>query len=91
MTRSRGRTISDWEQEIGDLYIQGARELDETKRKAIYAKTQQLTQENLPFIYLINPLAMAAVRNHFDGIEYTPLGGAFWNIHDITNTEALTE
>ena len=87
----QGRTVSDWEQEIGDLYIQGAQELDEAKRKEIYAKTQQITQENLPFIYLINPLSMTAVRNDFEGIKYTPLGGAFWNIYDIRNTEALTE
>ena len=87
----QGRTVSDWEQEIGELYIQGAQELDETKRKAIYAKTQQIAQENLPFIYLINPLAMQAVRNHFQNIEYTPLGGAFWKIHDIQSTEEFTQ
>ena len=51
--------------------------------KAIYAKTQQLAQENLPFIYLINSLALSAVRNDFQGIQYTALGGVTWNIHDI--------
>ena len=86
-----GRTVSDWELEINQLYIQGARELDEAKRKAIYAKTQQISQEKLPFIYLINRISMAAVRNHFKGIRYTPLGNLFWNIHDIQNTEELTE
>lgn len=79
----QGFTVSDWEQEIGDLYIAGAQELDETKRKAIYAKTQQLAQENLPFIYLINSLALSAVRNDFQGIQYTALGGVTWNIYDI--------
>lgn len=79
----QGFMVSDWEQEIGDLYIAGAQELDETKRKAIYAKTQQLAQENLPFIYLINSLALSAVRNDFQGIQYTALGGVTWNIHDI--------
>ena len=79
----QGFVVSDWEQEIGDLYIAGAQELDETKRKAIYAKTQQLAQENLPFIYLINSLALSAVRNDFQGIQYTALGGVTWNIYDI--------
>ncbi len=78
-----GRVVNDWEQEIGQLYIQGARELDEAKRKEIYAKTQQISQEQLPLIYLINPLSLNAVRNKFTGIQYSALGGAFWNIHDI--------
>ena len=82
-----GRKVSDWEQQIGKLYIEGAREFDEDKRKEIYAKTQQITQENLPFIYLINPLSMTALRNKFEGIEYTVLGGAFWNIYDISITK----
>ncbi|NJK29952.1 MAG: ABC transporter substrate-binding protein [Acaryochloris sp. RU_4_1] len=79
----QGFIVSDWEKEIADLYIAGAQELDETQRKAIYAKTQQITQEYLPFIYLINPLSLAAVRNDFEGIQYTALGGVTWNIHDL--------
>lgn len=79
----QGFTVSDWEQEIADLYIEGAQEIDEAKRKAIYAKTQQIAQEYLPFIYLINPLALAAVRNDFEGTQYTALGKVTWNIHDI--------
>jgi peptide/nickel transport system substrate-binding protein len=82
-----GRIVNDWEQEIGQLYIQGARELDEAKRKEIYGKTQQISQEQLPLIYLINSLSLTAIRNKFTGIEYSALGGAFWNIHDIA-TEA---
>jgi peptide/nickel transport system substrate-binding protein len=78
-----GRVISDWEQEIGRLYIEAARELDETKRKAIYAKTQQITQENLPFIYLVNPLALAAVRDRVQGVQFSALGGTLWNIHEL--------
>jgi peptide/nickel transport system substrate-binding protein len=65
------------------LYIQGAQELDEAKRKAIYAKTQQITQENLPFIYLVNPLALSAVRDRVKGVEFTALGGTLWNIDQL--------
>jgi peptide/nickel transport system substrate-binding protein len=82
-----GREVSDWEQKIGELYIQAAGELDEAKRKAIYAQTQQITQEYLPMIYLVNPLAMSAVRDRIQGIEYSALGGALWNIHELKLTE----
>ncbi|MEA5601521.1 ABC transporter substrate-binding protein [Nostoc sp. UHCC 0252] len=83
----QGWEVAPWEAEIAKLYIQGARELDPAKRKEIYAKTQRITQENLPFIYLVNPLAMSAVRNRFEGIQYSALGGAFWNIHEIKITD----
>jgi len=78
-----GWTVSDWELEIERLYIKGAGELDEAKRKEIYAQTQRITQENLPFIYLVNPLSMTAVRDRIQPIKYSALGGAFWNIHEL--------
>ena len=43
-----GREVADWEAELGRLYIQAARELDDNKRKAIYAQTQRIAQEYLP-------------------------------------------
>lgn len=77
------REVADWEAEIGRLYIEGAREVNEAKRKAIYAKTQQITQEYLPMIYLVNPLSMSAVRDRIAGVNYNALGGVVWNIHEL--------
>ncbi|MEB3229834.1 MAG: ABC transporter substrate-binding protein, partial [Leptolyngbyaceae bacterium] len=82
-----GRQVADWEERISQLYIEGARELDETTRKAIYAETQQLSQEYLPFIYLVNSLALGAVRNTVQGVQYSALGGSLWNITDLKITE----
>ena len=78
-----GREVADWEAEIGRLYIEGARELDEIKRKEIYAETQRLAQEYLPFIHLINPLALAAIRDRIEGVKFSALGGTLWNIHEL--------
>ncbi|MCL1465162.1 ABC transporter substrate-binding protein [Argonema galeatum] len=78
-----GREVADWEAEIGRLYIEGAKELDEVKRKAIYAQTQRLSQEYLPLIYLVNPLSLAAVRNEIQGVKYSGLGGLLWNIQEL--------
>jgi peptide/nickel transport system substrate-binding protein len=78
-----GRIVSDWEEKISQLYIAGSQELDENKRKAIYAETQKLTQDYLPFIYLVNPLALSAVRNHIEGIKFSALGGSLWNIYEL--------
>lgn len=82
-----GRVIADWEAEIGRLYIEGARELDIEKRKAIYAQVQRLSSEKLPLIYLINPYSLTAVRNKIEGIEYSALGGAFWNLDQLKITD----
>lgn len=82
-----GRVVADWEQRIGNLYIQGAQELDEAKRKEIYAETQRLNQEYLPFIHLINPLALAAIRNRIQNVKYSALGGSLWNVHELKAVE----
>ena len=79
----QGREVTDWEEKIGSLYIQAAQELDEGKRKAIYQETQRITQENLPCIYLVNELSMAAVRDRVQGVRYSDVSGALWNIQDL--------
>ena len=78
-----GRIVADWEAKIGQLFIDAARELDREKRKAIYAEVQAIVKENVPFIYLVNPLQLGAVRNKIQPIEYSALGGAFWNLEEL--------
>lgn len=85
-----GRKVADWEAEIGRLYIQGAQEFDEAKRQEIYFETQRLTQEYLPYIYLVNPLAVVAVRDRLQGVKYSALGsqgGTFWNKYELKVAE----
>lgn len=82
-----GREIYDWEQKISDLYVKAAQELDEGKRKALYVETQKLVQENLPFIHLVGQYSMSAVRNRIENVQYTALGGALWNISELSLTE----
>ncbi|MGK7876628.1 MAG: ABC transporter substrate-binding protein [Xenococcaceae cyanobacterium] len=86
-----GREVADWEKKIAQLYSEGARELDEKKRKAIYAETQRLTEEYVPLIYLVNPLSLAAVRNNIQGIQFSALGGAFWNIEELKITSEINQ
>lgn len=78
-----GREVAEWEAEISRLYRQAAQELNEEKRKAIYAEVQQLTQEYLPLIYLVNPLSLAAIRDRVENIQYTALGGINWNVYEL--------
>jgi peptide/nickel transport system substrate-binding protein len=82
-----GREVADWERAIGQLYIQGGQELNDEKRKVIYAQAQKLVQEHVPLIFLVNPLSLSAVRNSLEGVQYSALGGALWNIYDLKLTE----
>ncbi|MEO3704394.1 ABC transporter substrate-binding protein [Trichormus azollae] len=82
-----GWKVLPWEAKIHEFYIQGAQEFDEPKVKEIYAEVQRLTQENLPFIYLVNSYSLSAIRNRFQGIRFSALGGPFWNIHEIKITK----
>jgi peptide/nickel transport system substrate-binding protein len=77
------RQVADWEKKIDDLYIQAAQELNEQKRRQIYIESQKITQENLPCIYLVNALSLSAVKNRVQGIDYSPINGAFWNMYEL--------
>jgi peptide/nickel transport system substrate-binding protein len=79
----QGWEVSDWEKEIDRLYIAASQEFDETKRKAIYAKFQEIAQEQLPFIHLVERLSLDAVSDRIQGIQYSALGGAFWNLYAL--------
>lgn len=68
-----GREVAEWEEKIEQLYIQSAQEFDEAKRKQIFAETQQITQEYLPFIHLVNPLSFGAVRDRVQGVQISSL------------------
>lgn len=78
-----GREVADWEAEIGRLYIEGAQELDEAKRKAIYGETQRIASEYLPYIHLFTPLSLTAVRDRVQDVKYSAYGGALWNIYEL--------
>ncbi|MGC9505263.1 ABC transporter substrate-binding protein [Baaleninema sp.] len=82
-----GREVADWEQEIERLFIEASQVFGDEDRKAIYAQAQTIVQEQLPFIYLVNPLSMAAIRNDIQNIKYSASGGAFWNIYELSIDE----
>lgn len=79
----QGWVVSDWEKEIDRLFIAGAQELDERKRKAIYGEFQQVVQEQLPFIHLVSDLTLEAVRDRVQNLRFSGLGGSFWNLPDL--------
>lgn len=82
-----GQVFADWEKEIAKLYLQGSQTLQFEERRKIYDEVQLVTEKYLPFIYLVNSYSLSAVRNRFCGIKYSALGGAFWNLDELTFCE----
>lgn len=82
-----GWEVAEWEQKIDDLYVKASQELDEAKRKELYAETQRIIAEQVPFIYMVNPLTFEAVRDRISGIRYSAIGGAFWNLYELKIAE----
>ncbi|MEG4323458.1 MULTISPECIES: ABC transporter substrate-binding protein [unclassified Microcoleus] len=83
----KGWEVYDWEQKIDDLYVKASQELDEAKRKELYGETQRIIAEQVPFLYMVNPLTFEAVRDRISGIRYSAIGGAFWNLYELKITE----
>lgn len=81
--------VSDWEQEIDRLYVAGAREYDENKRKQIYAEFQRIVQEQVPVIYLVTPTALSAIRDRVKGVQFSGLDkrGSLWNVYELKVTD----
>ncbi|MEM0982041.1 MAG: ABC transporter substrate-binding protein [Cyanobacteria bacterium P01_H01_bin.58] len=84
-----GWEVADWEQAIADIYIRAAQEVDVAKRRELYAESQRLTQEYLPFIYLVNPYSFGAIRNTIEGINFSGVTrpAALWNVQELTLLE----
>jgi len=79
-----GWKVSDWERTIDRLLAAGVRELDEGKRRAIYAEFQQIVQAQLPVIHLVHETALMAVRDRLQGLKYSGLPSwGLWNIQEL--------
>ncbi|MDE5116628.1 MAG: ABC transporter substrate-binding protein, partial [Trichodesmium sp. St2_bin2_1] len=66
--------VSDWEKEIDRLFTAAYQTIDENKRREIYGEFQQIVAEQLPIFFLVNPLAIQAVRNHIDNFKSSAIG-----------------
>lgn len=80
-----------WEAEVDDIFAKGARTLDEAERRKLYLRWQELTAENLPFIYTPVQNSLSAVRNRFGNLKPTSYGGVLWNIEEIYDLKATRD
>jgi peptide/nickel transport system substrate-binding protein len=67
-----------WEARIDTIFTLGAQEMDNKKRKALYDEWQEIFAEQLPYIELVTPIRLAAVRNKFGNICPATSAEAVW-------------
>lgn len=71
-----------WEAEIDTIFREGAQEMDESKRKAMYDRWQQLVAEQQPLVYTVTPNVLAAVRNKYGNVKASNTAGLTWNTEE---------
>lgn len=72
-----------FEKELGEIFDEGAIELDNKKRKIIYDRYQEIIAKENPLIYLYAPTSITAVRKKVKNIYPTKIGGLIYNIAEI--------
>ena len=77
------KPATEWEAEIDRIFNEGAQELDQELRKAMYFRWQEIVAEQLPLIYTVLPASLMAIRNKFGNINPTAYGGWLHNFEEI--------
>ncbi|MGD1861219.1 MAG: ABC transporter substrate-binding protein [Leptolyngbyaceae cyanobacterium] len=80
-----GWEAADWERQISDIYVRAAQTIDEQERFELYKESQRLTQEYLPYLYLVNKLNFGAVRNTIENVNYSGIvrPHSLWNVSEL--------
>ena len=73
----------DWEKKIDTVFTNGALATDFATRKKFYDEYQTIVYEEKPFIYIYSPLVISAIRNKFQNLYPSMLGGLTHNIEEI--------
>ncbi len=72
-----------FEAELNRIFDEAKVQTDVQKRKALYNEYQKIVAEHNPVIYLYSPVNIVAIRNKFQNVYPTQLGGTVHNIEEI--------
>jgi peptide/nickel transport system substrate-binding protein len=73
-----------WEAEIDKLMRQQASAVDFKQRKTAFDRVQEIVADQVPFIYLVNKNALAAISTSLQGeVPVVLRPQTFWNIERL--------
>lgn len=73
----------EFEKKLDEMFVKGALAVDFATRKKYYDEYQKIVYEEKPLIYIYSPIRIVALRNKFNNIYPTSLGGITHNIEEI--------
>lgn len=81
----QAKPATPWEAEIDKLFVQGAQEMDQVKRKALYDRWQVIVAEQQPLTFLVTPTQYTALRKGFGNVKPAslPRNGVLWNLEEL--------
>jgi len=75
--------IYPWEEELDEIFEEGALKLTFEERKPLYDRYQEIIYEENPIIYLYSPTRITAIRKIIKNVFPTPLSGLLYNLDEI--------
>lgn len=84
------KPATPWEAEIDELFRNSAQALNLKDRQKYYNRWQVIAADQLPFIYLVVPDSIVAIRNKFGNLKLTPQS-AMWNQDELFDLNATKD
>lgn len=75
--------IRPWEHRLDEIFEEGAQTLDKTKRTALYQEYQKIIYDEAPYVYLVSPMSIVAVRNTLQNYQPTFLSQSSAGLHNL--------
>lgn len=77
---SQAKPDTEWEARIDELMRRIGREMDPEKRRTDFFEVQSIMAEQQPLIFLVTPNQYVGLKNRWQNVKLTPLGGVLWNL-----------
>lgn len=74
---------TEWEKRIDELMIELGREIEPEVRQKIFFEVQDILAEQQPMVMLVTPNEYTGIRNRWQNVQVTPLGGIGWNLESL--------
>lgn len=79
----QAKPATEWEARIDELMIELGRETEPAIRQKIFFEVQDILADQQPLIMLVTPNEYVGVRDRWQNVKPTPLGGVTWNIESL--------
>jgi peptide/nickel transport system substrate-binding protein len=77
---SQPKPDTEWEARIDELMRQIGREMDPAKQRTDFFEVQAIMAEQQPLIFLVTSNSYVGLKNRWQNVQPTPLGGVLWNL-----------